>query len=362
MQINAELTPAQSDPSLQTFLAAEDESEAGEALARLISEEINPLVRQIVSYKLRACSGKENYRSSNDVEDLCSETLVNLIARLGEIRSRRAQEGIRNLRGYVAVTAYRACYEYLRRKYPQRHSLKNKLRYFLTHQAGFALWETEEGEWMAGLSAWARRAPAAVVTQGISTQPRGEETRAFEHKSTTQTVAASSANLKELLTSVFGRAGRAIELDELVGIVADAWKIRDHPAGDVSGNERATLENIADERQHADREVDRRIYLERLWVEISLMSPGHCAALLLNLKDAQGACAIELFLITGVASFEQLAGALGRTEEWLASIWNRLPVDDLTIAEHLGLSRQQVINLRKSARQRLAKRMEAVGY
>jgi DNA-directed RNA polymerase specialized sigma24 family protein len=358
MQINAELTTAQSDPALEPFLEAEDEREAEQALARLISEEVNPLVKQIVSYKLRACS-VEN-RVSHDVEDLCSETLVNLLARLGEIRrSRRTQEGIRNFRGYVAVTAYRACYEYLRRKYPQRHSLKNKLRYLLTHHTGFALWETEDGEWMAGLSGWSRRAPTG--SQVVSTPSLGEDTRNFEHKSTMQT-AASSANLKELLTSVFQRAGRAIELDELVGIVADAWKIRDHPASHETGNERATLENIADERQHTDREVDRRIYLERLWVEISQMSPGHCAALLLNLKDAQGACAIDLFLITGVASFKQLADALGQTEVWLATIWNRLPVDDLTIAGLLGLNRQQVINLRKSARQRLARRMEAVGF
>jgi hypothetical protein len=168
--------------------------------------------------------------------------------------------------------------------------------------------------------------------------------------------------LKELLPSIFQRAGRAIELDELVGIVAEACKIKDQPVSRESDGERAAFENIADEGRRVDCEVDRRMYLKRLWGEISRMSPGHCAALLLNLKDARGACAIELFLITGVTSFEQLAAALGQTEEWLATIWNRLPVDDLTIAEHLGLSRQQVINLRKSARQRLARRMEAIGF
>jgi DNA-directed RNA polymerase specialized sigma24 family protein len=357
MQINTELTAAQSDPALGPFLEAADEREAEQALARLISSEINPLVKQIVSYKLRACSGEN--RTLNDVEDLCSETLVNLLARLSEVRNCRTQEVIRNLRGYVAVSAYRACYEYLRRKYPQRHSLKNKLRYLLTHQPGFALWETEEGEWVAGLSGWSRRAP--TEPQVLSTQALNEDAPNFEHKSATQTV-ASSANLKELLLSIFQRSGRAIELDELVGIVAEAWKIKDHPASNETGNERATLEHIADERQHIDREVERRIYLERLWIEISRMSPSHCAALLLNLKDAHGACAIDLFLITDVTSFKQLADVLGQTEEWLASIWNRLPVDDLTIAEHLGLSRQQVINLRKSARQRLTKRMQAVGF
>lgn len=348
MRIEAEQAAAGNDPVLIPFLAAPDEREAERALAHLISEEVSPLVKQIVGYKLRACSGNENGRGPNEVEDLCSETLVNLLARLSDIRSRRAPEGIRNFRGYVAVTAYRACYEYLRRKYPQRHNLKNKLRYLLTHQPGFALWETEEGEWMAGLSGWSGRAPR-------------EDTRAFARKPATQ-AAADGAKLRELLTSIFQRAGRAIELDELVGIVAEACKIKDQPVSRGHDDERTTFENVADECRRVDREVDRRMYLEKLWDEISRMSPGHCAALLLNLKDARGACAIELFLITGVTSFEHLAAALGQTEEWLAAIWNRLPVDDLTIAEHLGLSRQQVINLRKSARQRLARRMDALGF
>lgn len=348
MRIEAEQTAVGNDPVLLPFLEAPDEKEAEQALARLMAEVVNPLVKQIVGYKLRACSNQEGRRVPHEVEDLCSETLVNLLARLSDIRSRRAPEGIRNFRGYVAMTAYRTCYEYLRRKYPQRHSLKNRLRYLLTHQPGFALWETQEGEWMTGLSGWSRRAP-------------GEDPRAFAHKPATHT-AADGANLKELLTSVFQRAGRAIEFDVLVGIVAEACKITDRPVNRESDDARAAFENIADERQSVDREVDRRMYLERLWDEILRMSPSHCAALLLNLKDARGACAIELFLVTGVASFEQLAAALGQTEEWLATIWNRLPVDDLTIAEHLGLSRQQVINLRKSARQRLAKRMEAGGF
>ena len=64
-------------------------------------------------------------------------------------------------------------------------------------------------------------------------------------------------------------------------------------------------------------------------------------------------------------SFLQIGGlALGgltlenllRAEE-LAGMWNSLPLDDRGIAERLGITRQQVINLRKSARARLARRM-----
>jgi hypothetical protein len=46
------------------------------------------------------------------------------------------------------------------------------------------------------------------------------------------------------------------------------------------------------------------------------------------------------------------------TKEEFAEIWNHLPLDDNRIAEILNLTRQQVINLRKSARERLARRMK----
>ena len=46
----------------------------------------------------------------------------------------------------------------------------------------------------------------------------------------------------------------------------------------------------------------------------------------------------------------------------LAALWPDLPLEDAAIAERLGLTRQQVINLRKSARARLGRRMrEPVG-
>jgi DNA-directed RNA polymerase specialized sigma24 family protein len=353
MRIETQLSAERNDAVLMPFLESQDESEAEQALARLLSEEVNPLVKQIVRYKLRAGPGNENH---NDVEDVCSETLVKLFTRLNEIRSGQAAEGIRNLRSYVAVTAYRACHEYLRRKYPKRHSLKNKLRYLLTHQPEFELWETAEGEWMAGLSGWSRHRSGGLHV--ASTQLFHENTPTFTHNP----ALTDAANLQEFLTSILRHTNRAIELDELVGIVAEACQIKDQPVSSETDDQRATLENIADERGQIDREVDRRIYLERLWGEISRLSTDHCAALLLNLKDAQGACAIELFLITGVATFKQLADAIGQTEQWLATIWNRLPVDDLTIAAYLGVGRQRVINLRKSARRQLAKRMAAIGF
>ena len=44
--------------------------------------------------------------------------------------------------------------------------------------------------------------------------------------------------------------------------------------------------------------------------------------------------------------------------EDFAAVWNDLPLEDMRIAELLGLTRQQVINSRKSGRERLARRLK----
>ena len=55
----------------------------------------------------------------------------------------------------------------------------------------------------------------------------------------------------------------------------------------------------------------------------------------------------------------QIAKALEMADEDFARLWQRLPLDDASIAELLNITRQQVINLRKCARERLARRMKA---
>jgi hypothetical protein len=60
----------------------------------------------------------------------------------------------------------------------------------------------------------------------------------------------------------------------------------------------------------------------------------------------------------GIATLRQLAAALEMSAESLAETWNELPMEDSRIAELLGLTRQQVINARKSGRERLARRLK----
>ena len=116
---------------------------------------------------------------------------------------------------------------------------------------------------------------------------------------------------------------------------------------------------LPDPRVDIASQLECRIYLEELWKEITQLPPPQRVALLLNLRDAQGRDALQLFPLTGIAGIREIAGTIGMPAEKLALLWNDLPLDDKRIAELLEISRQQVINLRKSGRERLARRMAA---
>ena len=98
--------------------------------------------------------------------------------------------------------------------------------------------------------------------------------------------------------------------------------------------------------------------LKKVWAEICQMPIRHRLALLLNLKDKQGDCVIRLFPLLRVASIRQIAEVLEFLPDEFARVWNELPWDDLKIAEYMNLTRQQVINLRQSARARLIRQVK----
>src|SRR5262249_43289952 len=139
-----------------------------------------------------------------------------------------------------------------------------------------------------------------------------------------------------------------VALDDLVRIVAELWDVSDvQPEIDLSA--------IASDAMPSD-ELETRQNLSVLWKEIVQLQPRQRTALLLNLRDGDGLNALSLFVLAGVAALREIAAAVSLTPQRLGELWNDLPLDDLTIGSLIGATRQQVINLRKAARERLARR------
>lgn len=130
-------------------------------------------------------------------------------------------------------------------------------------------------------------------------------------------------------------------------------------AGGRGETEDDALLGLPDPAPNAAVALVERHRLALLWQEIRRLPPRQVAALLLNLRDDRGGNAVVLLPLTGIATLREIARALGLAAEAFAEMWNRLPLEDAAIAELLGITRQQVINLRKSARERLTRRMRA---
>jgi len=330
------------DAVLSPYLEARDEADAVAALEQLICHRAQPMVRQIVGGKLRVGCSANSDITEDEANDLVSEITLKLVQRLRILRANAGENPIENFRGYVAVTVYHACDGYLRRKYPRRYSLKNQLRYLLTHRAGFAVWEGSEGYLLCGFAAWkeSKLAISGWTTREIQNDP--------------QLSVSSISNLSppDLLAAIFDRAGGPLRLDELVSLIAGLWRIKDVPSGDTSIDPNA----YSGQDEQLDARIDQRGHLENLWAEIRELPLRQRTALLMSLRDSNGRGVLALLPLIQIASIRQIAETLSMSIEKLAALWNQLPLEDAAIAASLGVTRQQVINLRKCARERLWRR------
>jgi hypothetical protein len=349
----------QFDALLMPFLQATDRKESESLLAQLLLAHATPIIKAVIKNKLRVSLSAADGRFENqEALGIENDVAASLMFELNALRETRDRNVIGNFRSYVAVVTFHACSGFLRRKNPERGQLKSSLRHLLTTRPDFALWQGVEKDWLCGLKRWQGREPART-----GAGPHGRDTGGpggLAHFKLRDGRDTEYVPLEELLPEVLRNAGRPVAFEELVNCIAGLKGITE-PAGrrDNDAEEsRQELERLPDPRADVADEFDQRVYLQKLWAEILELPPKQRAALLLNLRDAHGRGMIAMFPLTSVATVAQLASTLEIPLEQFAAIWNELPWDDAGIAHHLGVTRQQVVNLRKCARERLARRMK----
>jgi len=293
-------------------IRAADESAGASTLDELVARAV-PLIEAVVSRYANAFSSPE------DLRDVRATAMLRLVHRLGDA-SGQERPPIQRFNDFVATLAFNTANDLLRERFPARTRLKNRIRYVLGHSRRVASWRSKRGI-AAGLSEW-RHSEPAVFSCDVELPPD---------------------DVESALVELFRQAGGAILLDDVVDAIAASWNVTET---EVVPIEPVVTAAPADEREN----------LAQLWSEIRALRPNQRAALLLNLRDRDSS-AIELFILIGVATIDELAAALEMTAEELAAIWNSLPLDDNSIAARLGVTRQQVINFRRAARDRLARRL-----
>lgn len=328
-------SPLQSHPDLERndsalvpFLTAPDETRRRHALEAILLE-----MQPVIGTVLERFARREIRPRAEDREDIESAVTLRLIRKLQSLAAGGGQP-IERLDAYVATLTQNAITDALRDRYPEVQRLRRRVRHLLTRNERLAVWSAA-GQTVCGKRGWEGREAAALA---VTPENASDEM-------------CDGGRPEESLTAIFARAGEPVLFDDLIRLVAKLWGV-----ADAVGIDAAAIEAV-DERRSPLIEYESRRFLQALWTEVQALRPPQRAALLLNLRDIDGSNALALLMILEIATFDQIASALEITPQRLAELWSGLPLDDHAIAAMFGLRRQQVINLRRAARERLTRRL-----
>ena len=357
----------ETDALILPYLQAKDAEEARRLLGELVSQQADPIIKSVIARQTRTDAGRRAAAGRRqEAEAIQGEIVVQLVARLEALRGGDGSESdapIADLRGYVAGLALQNCESWLRRLFPRRARLRNRLRYLLGHDARFRL-QAEAGEgWLCGLAGRDRGSLRNAGGQAPLTDPSataGATGTSESPQARTGSPDPSPSEQAALALDLLARAGRPVSLDFLVDAVARSSGL------DETAERRPTGGNDSDQaasRPPAARTVpepsrDPRDQARRIWEGILALPPLQRSVLLLNLRDASGSGLVGVFPVTGIAGIRRIAIAIGMLPERFAELWKDLPLDDGAIAARLRLSRSQVLELRQAARRRLARRIK----
>lgn len=342
--------------ALAGFLRASGPAETARCLAYIVDEVAMPVIARVLARKLAPGGGKKE-----EVEEVASRAKEQLLERLLNLRTATAgapagpadgRTPIRDLTAYAASLAYAAWARHLSSVQPGRAILGNRLRHLLEDRhgsRGFACWQGTTGERWCGFAAW--HEPGSPDRQGnphssarlcrLTAEPMAAAREALGDSGDPR-----SCELEVLLKKLFLWVGAPVEWHDLSAAVFQIcqahWKTVAENADEAAGT-------LPDAGPTPHDQLHWKESLQWLWRQVEELPPRQRAAYLLHTH------AVFEWEAAGIASVGDVADRLGLPREGLAGLWGRLPLDDLTIAEMLACTRQQVINLRRVARDTLGR-------
>lgn len=330
--------PLERDSALLPFLESASDEAAERELTALVERDALPLARVIVARKFRSFRSPRT-SPVDDRDDIVSEAMLALVKRLRQAREDPRQPSIGHFAGYVAAVVHSACAHAIRRRHPERARLKDRFRYLFDTDSRLGLWPHDD-ENVCGLGAWRGRAPDSNAARRLPDELSRRDRRWLDLDKR-----AFGAETVETLRAIDG----PVAFDDFVSAAAASARL-------VEPQEVQSEHAMPSPATPVDTLIDQRRFLSQVWREVGALPVRQRVALLLNLRDSSGRGLLWLFPTCGIASVGEIATALEIPADEFATLWNRLPLDDLAIAARLGCERQQVINLRMAARKRLSNR------
>jgi hypothetical protein len=351
------------------LLSATNESEAERYLERLI-EIVDPIIVGVIRRKLgcypsrsrpAARAGSDFERLDEEVaNNLSTDTIISLITRLRKSRldyqNGIGTHAIGNFRGYAAITTNHLFDRYLRKVYPQRANLKDKLRLILNHDPRFSFWDGANGEQLCGLRQWQseRTFDYSTSLQQVRNEPRILGPAVLPD---------DEANLVEI---IFRWVRHPVELDDLVNTVAELRGVREFVAitetqrpetGDsriqdspYNSEDHSPWHHIDASDPSPNEQLQWRENLHWLWTEVCLLPLDQRRVFILD-------CDVTLeFPREGIASLRMIATMLEMPAEQLAQLWKHLPLGDKAISKIFDVSLGLITKRRFDARRKLKRK------
>ncbi len=325
---------------LEQFLHEPDAAKRRSLLEPLLVQTVRPVLERTLK---RLFHGEEAAEREELVAAGMASVLEHLLAVGPEFR-------ITSLSAYASAVGYNLYRGYLRQRYPERARLVARVRYVLRMDRRLALWVGTDGASLAGLASWSGR-PAVATSSPVL-------------RDLALPQSACELPLAELICRLALHRGGPWPLPELLTALAELLGIRDEPLVPLGGSIQSPegkpdpgLDPL-EPAPSAERKLLDREALLALWQEVRLLPVRQRQALLLNLRDAQGGDLLSLLPLAEVTSWGDIARCLEIKPEQLSSLLPRLPLEDRELARWMGgVTARQVINLRKTARARLARRL-----
>ncbi len=316
----------------------------------LLTDCAPPILNRVVRRRMGALY------TPGDAADLSSEAMLELLSRLRSLRDGSGASWDLPFDALAAGVAANTVYRFLARRFPERNRLRKRLRYVVESSDRFRLWLGPNGTAICGLAKRSLFGKVSAKGAPAENEPLADAADVQRCLERVGKRTGSANPLEPLVLDVLRALGRPIDLSRLTGVVAEITGSREPSWVTAAATSEEEIAGLPpDPAPSVALRLELRQRVDLLWPQVLLLSARHRNALLLSARAPSGA-AVWLVVDLGVASFREVAGALEMTPQELADVWNRLPLEDREIAARLGVDRQQVINFRSTARERLARR------
>ena len=329
-----------------SYLSVTDEKASTSLLASLM-QEANEAIIQPILKRMLTDAARQDSSDRSHLEDLCLAVQASVLNKVHKVRESEDEEPINDFSAYVAVVSYNKVNEYLRKKYPQRYKLMNRLNYALKRHPSLKKWADRDHKdkvW-CGFAAWQLQARSRDNNRlrRLRQDPHVFALEVYPNQD------IATINPADILLAVFSWVGQPILWNELIKIMVCLWDVKEVPPLTVSGDEpdHGVVNNLL-----------ANCGLDIYWQAICTLEPNERQALLL-FADENGSHLPELLEWCADVSLAEIAQKMGMTERELAEIWNGLPWQDEKIEDWMRVSKGYPARLRMKAKKKIKKFLES---